>query len=255
MAVPTSRSRKAPTLRPRPKRSERAARSRDGGRASAPGRGSRESLHHLVIDRLRAMIVDGALRPGARLREVQLSRALGVSRTPLREAFKILASEGLIALRPHRGGIVAPIDPDEIADVFEVMGELEHLAGRLLCERISNAEIAVLAQQHDRLIEFHRDGNRAEYFALNQEIHDRIVAFTRNAALLAIYRGFAGKIRRARAQANYDGARWAESVREHAAIMRAIKGRQAATLATRLRDHNAATGRAVIRQMKAPPTD
>lgn len=224
---------------------------RETSRPMATARSPRQALHHVVIDRLRAMIVDGELRPGAPLREIKLSRSLGVSRTPLREAFKVLASEGLIELRPHRGGIVSPINPAEIADVFEVMGELEHLAGRLLCERISNAEIADLTLRHDRLIAHHRSGDRSAYFALNQEIHDHIVELTRNAALIAIYRGLASKIRRARSQANYDSTRWAQSVREHAAIMRAIKGRQAGSLATHLRDHSAATGRAVIRQLTA----
>ncbi|MBL8838115.1 MAG: FCD domain-containing protein, partial [Alphaproteobacteria bacterium] len=112
-----------------------------------------------------------------------------------------------------------------------------------------------LARRHERLFALHRSGDRAAYFALNQEIHDRIVELTRNAALVAIYRGFAGKIRRARAQANYDSTRWDQSVREHVAIMRAIKRRQAEILANRLRDHSAATGRAVTRQLSSSRKD
>jgi DNA-binding GntR family transcriptional regulator len=212
--------------------------------------GSRPGLHHVIVERLRTMILDSDLRPGQRLPELRLCKSLGVSRTPLREAFKLLASEGLIELRPHRGGIVAAIDPDDIAAVFEVMGGLEHLAGGLVCDRISNTEIAELEAWHARLVALHRKGDRTGYFRLNQEIHDRIITLTRNTALLATYRGFAGKIRRARAQANYDSLRWAESVREHEAIMRALRGRRSDVLASHLRDHNLRTGQVVIEQLR-----
>jgi DNA-binding GntR family transcriptional regulator len=223
-----------------------------GARANGAGAGApRGGLHHVIVERLRAMILDGDLRPGQRLPELRLCKSLGVSRTPLREAFKLLASDGLIELRPHRGGVVAIIDPDDIAAVFEVMGGLEQLAGELVCERVSNAELASLEAAHAQLVALHRKGDRAGYFRMNQEIHDRIVALARNPVLLATYRGFAGKIRRARAQANYDRVRWDESVREHDAIMRALRARRADQLARRLRDHNRRTGAAVTAQLKA----
>ncbi len=212
--------------------------------------GGRPGLHHLIVDRLRTMILDGDLRPGQRLPEVRLCKSLGVSRTPLREAFKLLASEGLIELRPHRGGVVAAIHHEEIAAVFEVMGGLEHLAGQLVCDRVSNAELAELEEWHARMVALHRKGARTAYFRLNQEVHDRIIALARNAVLLSTYRSFAGKIRRARAQANYDSLRWAESVREHDAIMRALRARRGDVLAERLREHNAHTGRVVIAQLR-----
>ena len=217
---------------------------------SAPPDGGRGGLHYVIVAQLRAMILDGDLRPGQRLPELQLCKALGVSRTPLREAFKLLASEGLIELRLNRGGVVAAIDPDDIAAVFEVMGGLEHLAGGLVCERVSNADIAELERAHARLVSLHRKGDRAGYFRLNQEIHDRIIALARNDALLATYRGFSGKIRRARAQANYDSLRWSESVREHESIMNALRARRSDLLAERLSEHNRRTGEVVIRQLR-----
>jgi len=222
-----------------------------GERKASAGPGElRAGLHRRIVDHLRAMILDGSLRPGQRLPEIRLCKALGVSRTPLREAFKLLASDGLIELRPHRGGVVAAIDPIEIAAVFEVMGCLEFLAGQLLCERISNAEIAELDSMHRQLVALHANGDRSGYFRQNQEIHDRIISLTRNDVLIATYRGFAGKIRRARAQANYDTIRWAESVREHIAIMRALRSRRKDRLAVQMQRHNERTGKVVVEQLR-----
>jgi DNA-binding GntR family transcriptional regulator len=85
-------------------------------------------LHEAVVDRLRDMIVQGELAPGTKLNERVLCMALGTSRTPLREALKYLASEGLVELLPNRGAIVAPLDPERVKQVFAVMGALEALA-------------------------------------------------------------------------------------------------------------------------------
>src|SRR5712671_4578078 len=96
----------------------------------------RRPLHEEATDRLRDLIVQGKLAPGTRLNERLLTAQLGLSRTPLREAFKVLATEGMVELLPNRGAIVAPMDPVRLAEALAVMGALEALAGELACAQI-----------------------------------------------------------------------------------------------------------------------
>lgn len=229
------------------------ARGGDGGEpapTTSTRRSIRLSLHDEIAAELRRMILEGQLQPGERIPEAQFCSSFGISRTPLREALKVLAAEGLVELRPNRGGRVAEIHADEIAAIFEVMGALERLAGYLVCARISNAEIEELERMHAALVTLHRKGDRTGYFRQNQQIHRRIIALTENPVLLATYTSFAGKIARARYSANYDRIRWDESVREHEAIMRAIRARNSEVLSQRLEEHSIKTGRVVIGQLQ-----
>ena len=105
-------------------------------------------LHEAVVDRLRDMIVQGELEPGTKLNERVLCTVLGRSRTPLREALKFLASEGLVELLPNRGAIVAKLDPERIKQIFAVMGALEGLAGELACRHASDADINEIRALH-----------------------------------------------------------------------------------------------------------
>ena len=106
------------------------------------------SLHEEVADRLRERIFDGQLEPGAFLDEVQLARELAISRTPLREALKVLAAEGLIELLPNRGARVRQLSQHDLEELFDVMAGLESLAGRLACEAITDVEITAIEQLH-----------------------------------------------------------------------------------------------------------
>ena len=223
------------------------------GDAQRPG-GRRSSLHESIVSRLRQMILDGQLSPEERIPEVQFCASFGISRTPLREALKILAAEGLVELRPNRGVVVSRVHADEIADTFEVMGALERLAGHLVCDRISNAEIDELEETHKAMVSLHRRGDRTNYFRLNQDIHRRIIDMAENAVLAATYAGFADKILRARYLANYSQLRWNESVREHEGIMRAIRARDGDKLAQQMEEHSTKTGKVVIDQLRKVQT-
>ncbi|MFN5687982.1 GntR family transcriptional regulator, partial [Bradyrhizobium sp.] len=132
---------------------------------------ARLSLHDQLVAKVREMIIDGELAAGAPLPERMLCETFGVSRTPLREAFKILAAEGLIALRPHRTPVVTPIDAGEIAEIFDVMVALDAAAGRAAAARATADEIARLDAMHDELVALHGAAERAAYFRLNQQIH------------------------------------------------------------------------------------
>src|SRR3954469_16418423 len=101
---------------------------------------SRRPLHEEAVERLRELIVQGQLAPGQRLNERLLCQQLGISRTPLREAIKLLASEGLVALLPNRGSQVATLEAGRLAETLAVMGALEALAGELACKHASDAQ-------------------------------------------------------------------------------------------------------------------
>lgn len=211
----------------------------------------RASLHDETVLRLREMILDSTLPPGSRIPEAQLCETLGISRTPLREALKVLASEGLVELRPNRGSTVATIDPSEIQAMFEVMEGLEELVGTLACARASDVELRELDDLHQSLQALHRSNDLAGYFHTNQTIHLRLMEAAHNPVLASVYEGLSIKIRRARYLANYDAARWSGSLLEHEALNAALQNRDATRLAPLLRDHTRVTGEAVIKTLKA----
>ncbi|MCG5241428.1 GntR family transcriptional regulator [Azospirillum doebereinerae] len=210
----------------------------------------RETLQHSAVAELRAMILAGELPPGSRVPEMQLCEQLGVSRTPLREALRILASENLVELRPHRGAVVTPIDPNEIAAIFEVMEALESLAADLACRKGTEAEFAELDALHDQLVAHFQNGNRLAYSTVNRRIHAVIVAMARNPALETTYAGFAAQILRARSLANYDADRWQESLTEHEGFMTALRRRDAAAAGALLAEHSRQTAKAVLRALR-----
>jgi DNA-binding GntR family transcriptional regulator len=194
-------------------------------------------LHAAVVDRLRDMIVQGDLAPGAKLNERVLGAALGTSRTPLREALKYLASEGLVGLLPNRGAIVAPLDRDRVKQMLAVMGALEALAGELACRNASDADINEIRALHFQMLAHHARRELAEYFRLNQQIHLKIVDAGGNAPLAEVYRSLNAHVRRARYMANLSHERWDKAVREHEEILDALSRRDGVTLQRMLRDH------------------
>src|SRR5215475_14975365 len=105
-------------------------------------------LHEETVAHVRAMLLEGEIPPGARIPERELCERLEISRTPLREALKVLAAEGLVQLLPHRGSRAAKLTDKDMRDLFEVCQGLEALAGELACERISEAGIAEVAAEH-----------------------------------------------------------------------------------------------------------
>ena len=197
----------------------------------------RLSLHDQLLGRLRAMIIEGELLPETKIDEKDLCARFGVSRTPLREALKVLASEGLVTLIAHRGAIVAPLDMDELSAAFPVMGSLEALAGELAATHASEWEIAEVARLQEQLVDMHRGGDLRRYFEINKLIHEIILNAARNPVLTQLYGQVALKVRRARYTANMSPERWAEAIAEHAMILKALQQRDGKKLSTILRAH------------------
>lgn len=213
------------------------------GRAAKPIQ--RQSLHREVADRLRTMIVEAELAPGDRIAEGSLCEQLGVSRTPLREALKVLASEGLIDLLPNRGTRVSKITEQEIGELFEVISGIERMAGELAAERATAKDIEKLRRFQERLELHHGNGERHEYFELNRQVHEFIVRMADNAVLSATHANLMMKVQRARYMAIMLRDRWDEAVREHAEICEAIGAHDPARAGALIMAHVRETGEIV----------
>lgn len=197
----------------------------------------RQSLHDELVQRLRDMIVHGELHPGQRVAEKALCERFGVSRTPLREALKVLASEGLVVLAPNRGATIATLTIEEVDEIFPVMAVLEALAGKLACERITEDRVAEIKALHYQMVAHHRRKELAPYFTLNQAIHEAILEAAGNSTLAAMSRSLAGRIRRARYMANMSQSRWDQAVAEHEDILAALSRREGEKLGRILQRH------------------
>ena len=190
-----------------------------------------------VVERLRDLIIQGELAPGVKLNERVLCERLRTSRTPVREAIKYLASEGLVELLPNRGSIVTPITATTVREMFVLLGALEALAGELACVSASDADIAEIRALHYQMLAHHARGELAPYFRCNQQIHMRLVECAGNATLANTYRALNGHVRRARYMANLSPERWDHAVEEHQQILDALLRRDAALLPALLRSH------------------
>jgi DNA-binding GntR family transcriptional regulator len=197
----------------------------------------RRSLHDELTERLRALITRGDLAPGEKVPEKELCSQFGVSRTPLREALKVLASEGIVTLKPNRGAVVSSLTADELEEVFPVMGALEALSGEIACRHITDREIKTIHALHKTMVEHWQRGELQPYFRLNQKIHEAILEATRNETLKAIYRGLSGRILSARYIANMSPERWTKAVEEHEAILKALDARDGVQLSKILKSH------------------
>ena len=198
---------------------------------------TRVTLHDAVLNQLRDMIIEGRLPPGSRINEGQVGASLGVSRTPLREAIKTLASEGLIEIIPAKGAIVRRFTENDIREVLEVLKTLEQAAARLACLRATEAEIAGIRKLHDEMMARYAVRDRLSYFKLNQSIHSAIVRAADNAMLLETHEMLQARIKRIRFVGNETPDRWAAAVAEHEEMIAALVKRDANALAEVLGRH------------------
>lgn len=198
---------------------------------------ARRTLHEEITARVRDMIVDGQLSPGHRVNEVQLGKALGVSRTPLREALKTLASEGLVELVPNRGAVVRVFALSEIADMLEALRHIEKICAILACDRVSDREIKEFRKLHNAMMREYKARDRLKYFKINQDIHELLVRLSGNDTLFWMHRTIHARLRRIRFLGVDAPAVWALAIVHHEAIMAALEVRDGPALAAVVSDH------------------
>lgn len=197
----------------------------------------RAALHEQVAQRLRQMLVEGRIAPGAKLNERELSELLRVSRTPLREAIKMLAAEGLVELLPNRGAIAVSLSESDVQNTFEVIAGLEGLAGELAAQRITADELAeVQAMQFEMMAAYTRRDLSA-YYTLNARIHNAITAAAKNPVLSTVYNQVNARLQALRFRSNQDGDKWKRAVKEHEKMIEALVARDGAAMREVLLTH------------------
>lgn len=216
---------------------------------------ARSTLPQAAAERLRALITEGTLAPGARLNERELCEQLGVSRTPLREAFRMLAADGLLVQLPNRGAQVVALSRDDIRHAFEVMGSLEGLAGELAAQRVTDRDLAELCALQTELEAAHKRRDLPGYYAVNRLIHDRINAIAGNPVLAQTYRSLNARLQAARFRSNLNRGKWDLAVAEHRSMIAALAARDGAGLRDLLVRHLRAKLQAVLETMKPEDKD
>ena len=215
---------------------------------------SRRHLHDELLIRLRDCIIDGELVPGAKIPEKELCERFGVSRTPLREALKVLAFEGLVILNHNRGAIVKPLTFEDLSYAFPVYTQLETLAGELACERMSAKEIDEIKRLHERMVAACKQKDAKGQLAINEQIHERIHLGSQNRNLIQLLHHLSSRIRRARMAVIIPVARLRDAIAEHERIMAALERRDAPLLSRAIRDHLENTFRAMKAAFAAQET-
>jgi DNA-binding GntR family transcriptional regulator len=197
----------------------------------------RRALHDQVIARLREMLIEGRIEPGAKLNERELSLRLRVSRTPLREAIKLLGAEGLVDLIPNRGAVAVKFTEADVLQAFEMLAGLEAMSGELAAQRISAAQLAeIKALHYEMLACFERD-DVSGYHRLSARIHAAVNEAAGNPLLRKTYREINARVQALRFRIQQNKTTWEQEVREHNAMLAALEARDAAAMRRILTEH------------------
>lgn len=197
----------------------------------------RQRLHDVVVEHLRGFITEGVLAPGKKLNERELCETLGISRTPLREALKVLAVEGLIEINPNRGATVARMSELEIRETFELMSGIEAFAGELACDRITTEELDEIKALHYAMVVSKNQNDLPGYYQRNRAIHDLINQAARNTALRQVYLSLNRRIQALRFLSNQQAPKWERALHDHEEMIEALETRDGKRLSHILRHH------------------
>ena len=201
----------------------------------------RPTLHEVVVSRLRDMIIEGQLPAGNRIHEGELCQHLGISRTPLREALKVLAMEGLVDLTPGRGATVRRLTAKDILDMLSVLSALERLAGTLTCQQATDEDIQEIRRLHDEMLSFYAAGDSLPYFKRNQQIHTRLIELSGNESLAFVHDLLQTRLKRIRYIGDRKPDTWSAAVADHEKIIAALEARDGEKLSAVLVEHLSST--------------
>jgi DNA-binding GntR family transcriptional regulator len=197
----------------------------------------RNSLYIDVADRLRAQIFDGALVPGQWLDELKLCDELGISRTPLREAIKVLATEGLVRLEARKGAFVNQVTQADLDDIFPLIAMLEGLSARGAASKAKPADIEKLQALHDKLERYAKARRINEYYETNYQIHEAIIALAGNKWLQQIIADLRKVLRLSRQQQLRVPGRLEQSFSERLSMFAALKAGDPKSAEAAMRTH------------------
>ncbi|WP_382158291.1 GntR family transcriptional regulator [Hydrogenophaga sp. ANAO-22] len=196
---------------------------------------SPRALYEEVAELLRQRIFRRELEPGSWIDELKLAEEYGISRTPLREALKVLAAEGLVTMKVRRGAYVTEVSEKDLADVYHLLALLESDAAGVVAARASDEELASLQALHQELEA--AVGERDRFFALNEQFHMRVLELARNRWREQMVADLRKVMKLNRHNSLLKSGRIEESLAEHRAIVAALTQRDAALTVQRMREH------------------
>ncbi|NBX53868.1 MAG: GntR family transcriptional regulator [Betaproteobacteria bacterium] len=183
----------------------------------------RNALYEEVAERLRQRIFARELMPGSWIDEMKISQEYGISRTPLREALKVLATEGLVTMKLRRGAYVTEVSDKDLKDVYHLLALLESDAAAQVAHLASSAELEDLLRLHEQLKQSVADRN--QFFALNEQFHLRILALANNKWRTQMVLDLRKVMKLNRQNSLLKSGRVEESLNEHQALMDALQAR------------------------------
>ncbi|GAP36951.1 GntR family transcriptional regulator [Piscinibacter sakaiensis] len=197
--------------------------------------GATRALYAEVADRLRASILSHDLAPGSWIDEQALTAAYGISRTPLREALKVLAAEGLVTMKLRRGAYVTEVSARDLSEVYHLMALLESDAAGTVAREASDAALADLQALHDELER--QAGDREAFFRANERFHRRILELADNRWRIQVVEDLRKVMKLHRHHSLSREGRVEASLQEHRAVMAALRARDAAQAQALMRAH------------------
>lgn len=205
------------------------------------------ALYQQVAERLRQRIFSHELEPGAWVDEQAIAEQYGISRTPLREALKVLAAEGLVTLKPRRGCYVTEISDRDLDEIFAVMALLEGQCAADCAQRASAAQLAQLQRIHETLERAGREEDIDGFFEANQSFHHQVQAIADNRWLQQVIQDLRKVIKLSRHHSLLSEGRLEQSLQEHRQILAALLARDPAAAEAQMRAHISSARQALAR--------
>lgn len=209
------------------------------------------SLTSRVQARIESLIMSGELRGGDRVNEIALSQRFGTSRGPIREACRALAQEGLLVAVPNRGVFVRELDLREALEVYDIRSALDELMGRLIAERITDAEIAELWETIEEMDAAAQAKDLDRYYPVNLAFHNKLLAFANNRRLERLYRGLVKELHLFRRKGLLQRGSMRISNEEHRQIVEAIADRDPIAASVNMKSHVMAAKQRLLAAMEA----
>ena len=189
-----------------------------------------QNLHEAIFQKLRLLLVEGKIVPGSKLNERELAESLNVSRTPIREAIRRLAADGLVELIANRGAIAVQLSLEDVIHTFNVIADLEGFSGELAANNISDTVLSELeALQYEMMASYARR-DLSTYYKLNLRIHYLINQAANNPVLAQLFSQVNARIEALRFRSNQDGVKWEKAVEEHQEMLNALNARDSARM-------------------------
>jgi DNA-binding GntR family transcriptional regulator len=199
-----------------------------------------QTLREKIVESMREAIIKGTLKAGERLAESDIAERFGISRTPVREAFRQLESEGFLVVAPRRGAVVSAITQKDVMEFYAIKGILEGYAARVATPKLRARDIKAMEELNNRLEEYANKNDAGECFRLHNQFHEVFVRACGNEKLYELVQNLVRRFQRFRLSLSITG-KLDESIEQHRAIVKAFASRNA-DLAERLVKENAVYG-------------